>query len=376
MENLENAVELMDMSRKMRILFVEDSIALQKQIERLLSKLFQEVYVASNGEEGLALFKQYNPDMVLTDLTMPKMNGHDMIDKIKEINPDVEIIILSAHSDSDNLIRSLHEGVSDFIQKPANISKMITVFLKVLSKIKRKEGLSDNICEVPSEEKSTEILDFIHKNNINMDLINHYRGIPIINSAKIISLEKNEMLLKTNHMQLMAILHEKSTTIDSSLMSKDIDCKLLSYNEETYEVRLQILKIYFPSSKNREEVRVEPDKHFKAYLLSNDKKIEVSVKDLSVKGVIFKAKALSFSLKKDDIQTLEIVYKEFAHLNGLNKEDDFVRIPLKTRVYKIEDNGDIVVILIDSNQSNNLRKYVVNREMELLEEFKNIPNHH
>lgn len=376
MENLENAVELMDMSRKMRILFVEDSIALQKQIERLLSKLFQEVYVASNGEEGLALFKQYNPDVVLTDLTMPKMNGHDMIDKIKEINPDVEIIILSAHSDSDNLIRSLHEGVSDFIQKPANISKMITVFLKVLSKIKRKEGLSDNICEVPSEEKSTEILDFIHKNNINIDLINHYRGIPIINSAKIISLEKNEMLLKTNHMQLMAILHEKNTTIDSSLMSKDIDCKLLSYNEETYEVRLQILKIYFPSSKNREEVRVEPDKHFKAYLLSNDKKIEVSVKDLSVKGVIFKAKALSFSLKKDDIQTLEIVYKEFAHFNTLDKEDDFVRIPLKTRVYKIEDNGDIVVILIDSNQSNNLRKYVVNREMELLEEFKNIPNHH
>lgn len=370
MENLDNAVELMEMSRGMRILFVEDSIALQRQIERLLSKLFKEVYVASNGEEGLELFKQHNPDVVLTDLTMPKMNGHDMIDRIKEINPDVEIIILSAHSDSDNLIRSLHIGVSDFIQKPANISKMITVFLKVLSKIKRKESSSENICEVPSEEKSTEILDFIHKNDINIDLINHYRGIPIINSAKIVSLQKNEMVLKTNYMQLMAIRHENSTTIDSSLMSKDIDCKLLSYNVETYEVRLQILKIYFPSSKNREEVRVEPDDTFKAYLLQADKKLEVTVKDLSVKGIIFKAKELSFSLKKDDIETLEIIYKEFAHPNSLDKEDDFVRIPLKTRVYKIEDNGDIVVMLIDPSHSNTVRKYVVNREMELLEEFK------
>lgn len=370
MENLDNAVELMEMSRGMRILFVEDSIALQRQIERLLSKLFKEVYVASNGEEGLELFKQHNPNVVLTDLTMPKMNGHDMIDRIKEINPDVEIIILSAHSDSDNLIRSLHIGVSDFIQKPANISKMITVFLKVLSKIKRKESSSENICEVPSEEKSTEILDFIHKNDINIDLINHYRGIPIINSAKIVSLQKNEMVLKTNYMQLMAIRHENSTTIDSSLMSKDIDCKLLSYNVETYEVRLQILKIYFPSSKNREEVRVEPDDTFKAYLLQADKKLEVTVKDLSVKGIIFKAKELSFSLKKDDIETLEIIYKEFAHPNSLDKEDDFVRIPLKTRVYKIEDNGDIVVMLIDPSHINTVRKYVVNREMELLEEFK------
>ncbi|MFA7091356.1 MAG: response regulator [Arcobacteraceae bacterium] len=370
MENLDNAVELMEVSRGMRILFVEDSIALQRQIERFLSKLFKEVYVASNGEEGLELFKQHNPDLVLTDLTMPKMNGHDMIDRIKEVNPDVEIIILSAHSDSDNLIRSLHIGVSDFIQKPANISKMITVFLKVTSKIKRKESSSGNICEVPSEEKSTEILDFIHKNDISIDLINHYRGIPIINSAKIVSLAKNEMLLKTNYIQLMAIRHENSTTIDSSLMSKDIDCKLVSYNVDTYEVRLQILKIYFPSSKNREEVRVEPDETFKAYLVTADKKLEVTVKDLSVKGIIFKAKELSLSLKKDDIETLEIVYKEFVHPNSVDKAEEFVRIPLKTRVYKIEDNGDIVVILIDPNQMNSIRKYVVNREMELFEEFK------
>lgn len=374
MDNLDDAAKLMEISRGMRILFVEDSLALQKQIERLLSKLFKEVYVASNGEEGLALFKQYHPDVVLTDLTMPKMNGHDMIDKIKELNPDVEIIILSAHSDSDNLIRSLHTGVSDFIQKPANITKMIAIFLKVLSKIKRKESSSDNCAFLQSDEKYMEILDFIFKNGINLDLINHYRGVPIINSAKVLSLGNNDMVLKTNHMQLMAIRHQNGTTIDSSLMSQDIDCKLLSYNTDTYEVRFQILRAYFPSSKNREEVRVEPDEHFKAYLINEDKKIEVSVIDFSVKGIDFKPKELSFSLKKDDVVTLEVVYKNFSHPNNLELDDDFVRVPLKTRVYKIEDNGDVVVILIDPNQSNSLRKYVVNREMELLEEFKLLQN--
>jgi len=372
MENLDNAVELMEMSKKMTILFVEDSMALQRQIERLLGKLFKEVYVGSNGEEGLELFKKYNPDVVLTDLTMPKMNGHDMIDKIKELNPDVEIIILSAHSDSDNLIRSLHIGVSDFIQKPANIGKMITVFLKVLSKIKRNECNIENVCGVQIEEKSSEILEFVYKNGIHIDLVNHYRGVPIINSAKILSLGTHDVLLKTNQMQLMAIRHEKGTTIDSSLMSKDIDCKLIGFDSDRYEVRLEIVKVYFPPFKKREEVRVEPDSEFKAYLLINESKIEINVMDLSTKGIIFKIKELSFHVKKDDIVMLELIYKDFTHDSSLNEEEEFIRLPLKTRVYKIKENGDVIVIIIDPNQINNLRKYVVNREMELLEEFKTI----
>jgi YesN/AraC family two-component response regulator len=268
MENLDNAVELMEMSKKRTVLFVEDSLALQRQIERFLKKFFKEVYVGSNGEEGLALFKEKSPDVVVTDLTMPKMNGHDMSKAIKEINPDVEVIILSAHSDNENLIRSLHVGVSDFIQKPANVTKMIDVFLKVLGKIERR-----NVCATPIEDEkkiqdnTQETLQFVFSNNIQVDLINHYRGIPIINSAKIIDLHDNVVVLKTNHMQLMAIKYENGTTIDSSLMNKDIDCKLISYDVDSYEVRLQVQKIYFPPFKKREEVRVEPDEKFKAFVL-------------------------------------------------------------------------------------------------------------
>jgi hypothetical protein len=68
-------------------------------------------------------------------------------------------------------------------------------------------------------------------------------------------------------MQLMAIKYENGTTIDSSLMNKDIDCKLISYDVDSYEVRLQVQKIYFPPFKKREEVRVEPDEKFKAFVL-------------------------------------------------------------------------------------------------------------
>jgi YesN/AraC family two-component response regulator len=138
---MENLKFLQSLAKEFTILLVEDSKALQKQILLLLNKFFKEVYVASDGLEGIELYKKHNPDLVLTDLTMPKMNGHEMIREIKKIDSDAEIVILSAHSDSDNLMTSFHIGVSDFIQKPITAPKMINVFLKVLSNIKRKKNI-------------------------------------------------------------------------------------------------------------------------------------------------------------------------------------------------------------------------------------------
>lgn len=92
---MENLKILQSIAKEFTILLVEDSKALQKQIVLLLEKFFKEVYVASDGIEGVEIYKQVNPDLVLTDLTMPRMNGHDMIREIKKINSDVEIVILS-----------------------------------------------------------------------------------------------------------------------------------------------------------------------------------------------------------------------------------------------------------------------------------------
>jgi hypothetical protein len=92
------------------------------------------------------------------------------------------------------------------------------------------------------------------------------------------------------------------------------------------------------------------------------------VLDLSSKGIIFRQKELSFELKKDDLVTLEIVYEDFA--SSSLQEENYKRMDLKTRVYKINERHDIIVILIDSEHMHDLRKYVLNRQVQLLDEFK------
>ena len=74
------------MKNNLTVLYVEDEIDIRRFMYKNLSRLFEKVLLASNGEEGLALFKNNKIDIILTDITMPKMNGLDMITQIRKGN--------------------------------------------------------------------------------------------------------------------------------------------------------------------------------------------------------------------------------------------------------------------------------------------------
>ena len=362
MENMENLKILQTMAKDFTILFVEDSKALQKQVVLFLGKFFKEVYVASDGVEGLELYKQHNPDLILTDLTMPRMNGHDMIREIKKIDADVEIVILSAHSDPDTLMTSFHIGVSDFIQKPITAPKMITVFLKVLSNIKRKKEQVNDLVKNNIDLENDDILNFIYEGNLEFDLINYYRGVPIINSGKIVKLDENELVVKTTFNQLMAIKYEKVTTIDCPEVSENVFCSLKFLDLDSYSVKLQKNRVFFPNTKHKNLSVVEPDEFFKASLVQHDYKTKIRVMNLSIKEIIFKISDNSVSLSKHEI--LKIV---------LDVENEI--IAFDSTIFKIEEKNEyfIVTAFIKHNVEieKKLEKYVEKREVELIEEFKN-----
>lgn len=375
--NVEHVVTLKNIAKDFTILFVEDSKALQKQILKFLEKLFKEVYIASDGVEGIEQYKKNNPDLILTDLTMPNMNGHEMIREIKKLNPDVEIIILSAHSDSETLMKSFHIGVSDFIAKPVNASKMIAIFLKVLSNMKRKEvqlvelaGTSIRKIEVEDvNEENSEILSFIFENSMKIDIINHYKGVPIINSAKILSIDNDEIKLRTTHIQLLAIKEENSAILDSNLVKEDIECSIVSINLDDYEVVLKKKKLFFPDFKDRNELIVQPDKKTKAYIIDGKNRIEVKLETISEKEFFINLEEKKFTYNKHDVVELLIVFT--------NDENDMPLdyIKLESRVYKIDkrlnNSVDVALLLKETIEvENKLQRYIYQRQAELINEFK------
>ncbi len=134
-----NLKELKHLTKDLNILYVEDDIAIQNTMVLYLNKFFSLVTVANNGLEGLELFKKSKFDIVITDLSMPKMNGLDMIKNIKTIDETQSILITTAHGESNFLLDAISSHVDGYILKPFDYESLNFELFKVSQKIHKFE---------------------------------------------------------------------------------------------------------------------------------------------------------------------------------------------------------------------------------------------
>jgi len=105
----------------------------------LLTMFFKNIIIAVDGEDGLDKFKDENNkdiQLIITDINMPKLNGLDMISKIKEHNEDISILVISAYSEIEYLMESIKIQVDDYLLKPIQTTTFVSVISKILKKIK------------------------------------------------------------------------------------------------------------------------------------------------------------------------------------------------------------------------------------------------
>ena len=105
----------------MTLLYVEDDDNAREELEYFLEKKALKLIVAKNEQEGLELFKKHNPDLVITDIQMPVMDGIQMIKAIKEINPQVQTVIVTIFSDIEYLFEAIKLNISNYLTKPLNL---------------------------------------------------------------------------------------------------------------------------------------------------------------------------------------------------------------------------------------------------------------
>ena len=103
----------------MKLLIVDDSSIIRRTIENAYKdSVFSEIETASDGMIALEKFKEFQPDVVTLDITMPHLNGLSVLGKIKKMNPDVSVLTVSALADHHTAIKSLELGAHQFICKP------------------------------------------------------------------------------------------------------------------------------------------------------------------------------------------------------------------------------------------------------------------
>ncbi len=103
------------------LLCVEDDIEAQENIKMILEEDFKEVFVASDGIEGLYIYKEKKPDIILTDINMPNMDGLSMIKEIRKVDKNQPIIVISAFDSKNNLFKVANLSSSGFIPKPIDM---------------------------------------------------------------------------------------------------------------------------------------------------------------------------------------------------------------------------------------------------------------
>jgi PAS domain S-box-containing protein len=121
------------------VLYAEDDETARNATVRILSKLFPKLVVAEDGQDGLDKYKENDIDLIITDINMPKLNGIEMLEKIKEIDSNFYAIVLTAYSDKENFMATISLGVRGYITKPINVTQLIetlTVGVEFINKAK------------------------------------------------------------------------------------------------------------------------------------------------------------------------------------------------------------------------------------------------
>lgn len=124
-----------ELIKNLRVLYVEDEIALRDITSSSIESIIKSLEVADNGKEGLEKFKQSEFDLIITDLSMPVMDGLTMIKEIRKINETIPIIVTTAFGSQNEEVEKLKSvGMSAYIMKPVDIMKLLETVNESISK--------------------------------------------------------------------------------------------------------------------------------------------------------------------------------------------------------------------------------------------------
>jgi PAS domain S-box-containing protein len=160
--------DLLPYTVNLKLLYVEDDSIARELTTDLLKELFHTVVVAVDGRDGVEKYHKHQIDLILTDITMPHMDGFEMIEEIRKTEEHMPpVMMLSAYTNPEYFIRAIESGMDAYILKPFNMEKFLSSLHKVVSKLKILDEARESINLLKQYQVVVDSSSIVSKTDVN-----------------------------------------------------------------------------------------------------------------------------------------------------------------------------------------------------------------
>jgi len=343
------------------VLIVEDDKLSLFMYSEFVKTIVSEVFTANNGFDGIRIFREHKPDIVITDIMMPEMDGLEMIKKIKVIDPAVKAIMISGHSDADYFIRSIDLGVDAYLLKPVDNKKLNNKIrdlgenIMLSNKVAEKERAEKILIKAKEKAEEADQLKGVFLANIS-----HEIQTPIKAIISFSNLLKSTMQDEKRRAELISIIESNSNALlnltndileFTRLQSKtvklfNINFELNLFLKELYPVFESLrrkqsensIKLRFSNEHDTDQIMISSDpsrlRQIFTNLISNAFKfthkgfVEYGYKKKKSKDVVFYVKDTGLGISEDYQKKIFERFIQEPNPTSVKKEGTGLGLPI------------------------------------------------
>ena len=179
------------MLKNFTLLFVEDDPGTQEQIGIMLKDEVKNIYQAYDGATGLKIYKNKKPDIILTDINIPILSGLDMAEKIKKIDKDQPLLMMSAFDEKDILLNAINIGIDGFIVKPVEMTQLTDKLNQIAQNLQNKIDTEKSRVKALEKKQKEEML--------NLYNLAHYDVLTHIPNRYLFNVKLDQAISKAKH---------------------------------------------------------------------------------------------------------------------------------------------------------------------------------
>ncbi|WP_430882700.1 Na-translocating system protein MpsC family protein [Fusibacter sp. JL216-2] len=238
--------------RNVRVLYVEDDEVTQIIVRQMLKSMVGKVYTASDGVEGLKMYEKHKPDLVITDLIMPEMDGLELIKRIRKFDSECGLLITTEINELNRILKSIEIGIDQYMVKPIEKNDLEEALQGVIRKLIKRSKEDSKIESLVGMDKNweTQVTDDI-KSRISTYIKTLTKKGP---TAIHVLVKENYVFVK---------MKGTLTQLEKSLLTNVSNNRMVSYNREVLyrEFQGEIESLVYESIERKatlETVKIEP----------------------------------------------------------------------------------------------------------------------